>query len=387
MCPTALFVRGPAEMAGAMKQNLPVLDGLRGVAALGVVVFHMHELTQPDQFRQWISHAYLAVDFFFCLSGYIVAYAYDGRRGAMGLRRFLLLRAIRLHPLVMLGALFGLAAYTLDPFATKQQAEPWLLGSAIMGSLLLLPTWTLPMRWGSYIPLNPPAWSLFWEYVANLAYGTILWRMSNGLLTGITLLFGVGIVVSSYLNIGTGLSLGWSWDNMLYAPIRVGFSFGAGILLFRLGAEIRSPLGFVALSIALIGIFVFPYTRLNWVFEPVAILLAFPLIVAIGAGARENPRTARLCALSGRLSYPLYMLHYPFVSVFANYHWNREIPAPYVVPTIIAFTLGAVLTSWLALVLVDEPVRHALKRRLAFPLYSTGAASAGVDELQTARPA
>lgn len=370
-----------------MKQNLPVLDGLRGIAALCVVVFHMHELTQPDQFKQWISHAYLAVDFFFCLSGFIVAYAYDARRGVMGLKRFLLLRAIRLHPLVMLGGVFGLAAYVLDPFTAKQQADPALLASAIVGGLLLLPTWTLPMRWGSYIPLNPPAWSLFWEYAVNLAYGAILWRLSVRVLAVSTLIFGIGIVLSSYLNIKTGMSLGWSWDNMHYAAIRVGFSFGAGIMLFRIGARIRSPLGFAALAIALIGVFVFPYTRLNWIYEAIVIIALFPLIVAVGAGAKEHRWTAKLCAFSGRISYPLYILHYPFVSVFANYHWEHGFPKPWLPAIIALFTLGAIAVSWLALVLFDEPLRHRLKKRFAFPLKSSGAASAGSGGLAAARPA
>jgi peptidoglycan/LPS O-acetylase OafA/YrhL len=253
--------------------------------------------------------------------------------------------------------------------------------------LLLLPVWTLPMRWGSYMPLNPPAWSLFWEYAANIAYGVILWRLSNRVLAAITLSFGIGIVISGFLNMKTGLSLGWSWENIYYAPIRVGFSFGAGILLFRLGAALRSPLGFAALSAALIGVFVFPYTMLNWVYEAVAILLLFPLIVAIGAGARENRWTAGLCAFSGRLSYPLYILHYPFVSVFANYHWGPGFPKAWLPAIIALFTLCAVAVAWLALVLFDEPVRHRLKTRFAFPLKSSGAASAGSDELAAPRTA
>lgn len=363
-----------------MKQNLPVLDGLRGVAALCVVVFHMAELAEPNLKKQWISHAYLAVDFFFCLSGYVVAYAYDDRREAMGLKRFLLLRAIRLHPLVVLGALAGLAAYVLDPFTTKQTAPAELLGAAIVGGALLAPTWTLPHRWGSYIPLNPPAWSLLWEYVANLVYATVLWRAPTRWLALMTGAFGVGIVTS--LMIKGGLSLGWSWDNMLYAPIRVGFSFGAGLLLYRLKLKIASPFGFAALGASLIAVFVFPYTPLNALYEIIVVLLVFPLIVALGAGSAEHKQTRRACAFLGRISYPLYMLHYPFVSLFANYHWSRGFPQAHINLAIAMFTLGAIGLSWLILVLVDEPVRHALKRRLNFPLRSSGAASAGVDVLE-----
>ena len=66
------------------KSHYEILDGLRGVAAILVVIFHTFEVyADENRFKQIINHGYLAVDFFFLLSGFVVAYAYDDRWGRM----------------------------------------------------------------------------------------------------------------------------------------------------------------------------------------------------------------------------------------------------------------------------------------------------------------
>src|SRR6478609_5352395 len=98
------------------KQHFAILDGLRGVAALGVVVFHFMEWIFPDPSKNFIGHGFLAVDFFFCLSGFVIGYAYDDRIQEMGRGAFFKARLIRLHPLVVLGSVLGLLGFLLDPF-------------------------------------------------------------------------------------------------------------------------------------------------------------------------------------------------------------------------------------------------------------------------------
>lgn len=90
------------------KQHFHVLDGLRGIAALAVVIFHFMEWIYPDFTENFIGHGFLAVDFFFCLSGFVIAYAYDNRLTKMGVKSFFTSRLIRLHPLVIAGTLLGL---------------------------------------------------------------------------------------------------------------------------------------------------------------------------------------------------------------------------------------------------------------------------------------
>ena len=91
----------------ASKPRYEILDGLRGVAAMLVVAFHLFETyfhMAPDQ---PINHGYLAVDFFFVLSGFVIGYAYDDRWDKMSLGNFFKRRLIRLHPMLMFGTLFG----------------------------------------------------------------------------------------------------------------------------------------------------------------------------------------------------------------------------------------------------------------------------------------
>src|SRR4051812_33605191 len=143
------------------RQHFEILDGLRGVAAISVVVFHFMEIAVPDYEKSLIAHAYLAVDFFFCLSGFVIAYAYDAKLKDIGIGAFFKLRLIRLHPLVIIGSIIGLAAFIFDPFTDLwvKYADKiwWLFGS----SCLMIPYPVVPERYLNLFHLNPPAWSLF----------------------------------------------------------------------------------------------------------------------------------------------------------------------------------------------------------------------------------
>ncbi len=112
------------------KPHFEILDGLRGVAAIAVVIFHFMEIAVPDPKENFIAHAYLAVDFFFCLSGFVIAYAYDDKMAAIGIPQFLKRRFIRLHPLVVICSVIGLLAFLFDPFSDLHQKyadKTWLL--------------------------------------------------------------------------------------------------------------------------------------------------------------------------------------------------------------------------------------------------------------------
>ena len=159
------------------KQHFQILDGLRGVAALAIVVFHFMEWVYSDFSLNFIGHGFLAVDFFFCLSGFVIAYAYDDRIGKMGTWEFLKLRLIRLHPLVILGSVLGLLAFLFDPFGG--QSELYSVGRIILVficSIFLIPLPIMEDRAFNLFGLNAPSWSLFWEYVANIFYAFILYR-------------------------------------------------------------------------------------------------------------------------------------------------------------------------------------------------------------------
>jgi len=96
------------------KPHYPILDGLRGVAAIVVVIFHIFEAHSAGPLYQIVNHGYLAVDFFFLLSGFVISYAYDDRWGKMSVGSFFKRRLVRLHPLVIMGMVIG-AVFFLFP--------------------------------------------------------------------------------------------------------------------------------------------------------------------------------------------------------------------------------------------------------------------------------
>ena len=205
----------PGEALFKTKQHYQILDGLRGIAALAVVCFHFMEIAYSDYSQNFIGHGFLAVDFFFCLSGFVIAYAYNGRIGKIGTVEFFKLRLIRLHPLVILGSVFGLLAYLFDPFGGNPAA--YSAGNLLvifLCSVLLVPFPVMAGRYFNLFGLNAPAWSLFWEYMANIVYALVLYRVNRWFLVVIAVIAGgwLCIIVRHEGNLMGGWGGSTFWD-------------------------------------------------------------------------------------------------------------------------------------------------------------------------------
>ncbi|RYZ15670.1 MAG: acyltransferase, partial [Chitinophagaceae bacterium] len=325
-----------------------------------VVLFHLYEAVYPDYTRHPIHHGYLAVDFFFLLSGFVVGYAYDDRWGRMTVKDFFRIRLIRLQPLVLLGVALGLIGFLVDPYnATPQGAGKIALATLLAFALLPGPD---IRGWGETHPLNGPCWSLLQEYIANIGYALVGRRMGVKalwvvLVTSAALLCVTG---SRLPNIGTG----WSYETFWIATVRMLFPFTAGLLLFRMGRLIRIPAAFPLCSLVLAAVFLLPAaTRLNGLFDAALVILIFPLIVAAGAGGRISGQWAKACDFLGRLSYPLYILHYPFIYTYTAWVYIDK-PAPEkILPVAAGLFVGFIILAWAALKWYDEPLRAWLRKR------------------------
>jgi peptidoglycan/LPS O-acetylase OafA/YrhL len=340
------------------------LDGLRGIAAVAVVVFHFMEIAIPDYSDSFIAHAYLMVDFFFCLSGFVIAYAYDAKIREIGIAAFFKLRLIRLHPLVIIGSIIGLAAFVLDPFSSlwiKYTDRLFLLFGT---SCLMIPYPVVPERFFNLFHLNPPTWSLFFEYIANIFYALVLIRVGKKLLWILVIAGAAALCYEARTS--QNLSVGWSGDTFWGGAIRVWYSFLAGVLVYRLGFIIRTRLGFLAISALLAIAFLFPFSKTyNWIIDPAIVILYFPLLVVLGAGGRLRRGVQKICQFSGDISYPLYMIHYPFIWWFMSYVEKNK---PSLLEMSMVSAIGTVLLIILAYVVmrfVDTPIRKLLKNKLA----------------------
>ncbi|MBE7169025.1 MAG: acyltransferase [Williamsia sp.] len=343
------------------KQHFEILDGLRGVAALAVVVFHFMEWVFTDPGKNFIGHGFLAVDFFFCLSGFVIGYAYDNRIRKMGAGEFFKLRLIRLHPLVVLGSVLGLLGFFLDPFAGPIAYGTGKLALLFVCSLFLIPLPLMEERAFNLFAFNAPSWSLFWEYVANVFYAIVLYKIGRRSLVALTILAAAGICVVSYR--AGNLLGGWSKDNFLDGGARVAYSFLAGLLIYRSNWIIKNRLGFASLAILLFLAFVMPGSTWNWLTEALVVLFYFPLLVSLGAGSSLSPQAKKVCRFSGNISYPLYMTHYAAIWVFGNYFTNRKPSIDELPYIIIPGTVFLVVVAYWVMVFYDIPVRRYLMKK------------------------
>lgn len=343
------------------KQHFEILDGLRGVAAIIVVIYHFMEIAITDYNKNFLSHGFLAVDFFFCLSGFVIAYAYDSRAEHITLMQFIKLRLIRLHPLVLIGSVLGLLTFLFDPYsdfyAIYGFGKTLLL---FLASAFLIPYPAMPERYTNLFCLNAPAWSLFWEYIANIFYILILFKLSKQILTVLTV---IGAACICYIAvIHTNVSGGWGGQNFFDGGARVLFSFMAGMMVYRFNWIIKNKLGFIGVSILLLMAFLFPYRdQYNWITEPIIVILYFPLLVSLGAGAVLNPALKNVCKLSGEISYPLYMTHYPFVWIYLTYVAVVKPTGMMLFGVIPVSVILLIILAYLIMRFVDAPLRKYLK--------------------------
>src|ERR1700733_6455076 len=198
------------------KSHYQILDGLRGVASVIVIVFHCFEtFTGGNRFIQIINHGYLAVDFFFVLSGFVVAYAYDDRWTKMTKWDFYKRRLVRLQPMVGMGSVIGAALFYFqkgDVFPLIAGTPVWkMLLLMVIGATLIPVPISMDIRgWQEMHPLNGPAWSLFFEYIANILYALIVRRFSKLLLSIFVMLAACLLITHAVTGKEGDLNGGWT---------------------------------------------------------------------------------------------------------------------------------------------------------------------------------
>ena len=367
------------------KPRYEILDGLRGVAALGVVMFHMMEC-YPSEITRWVMpHGFMSVDFFFALSGLVLGYAYDDRWDKMSTWDFFKRRLTRLQPMAIMGVIIGVCFfyYTGGPTFDAVDSAPWYM--LLLEALLLIFMIPLPKSmdirgWGELTSINGPIWTLIYEYVANILYALFL-RRTGKLVLGIIVAFCALMSADLCLQLNLWGNLvdpdyyctingGFICDpeHVYRAMVRLMYPFTMGLLLSRIGRFIRIKDGFWAASLLVLAMVSTPMlTSISPLYEGIyelcAILLLFPLILSIGAGSKlEGARATRLCLFVGQLSFPLYITHYPILYMHMSWAENHmDSPVSTHVFVGITTLIMCIGVAWACLKLVDEPARAWLK--------------------------
>lgn len=364
------------------KPHYHILDGLRGVAALMVLIYHFFEAFGPNPYEMNCNHGFLAVPFFFVLSGFVIGYAYDDRwkRKTMTTFDFIKRRIIRLHPMVVIGVLLGVTSFLIQGSVKWDGTEVSLSSVLLAGcsTLLMLPAIPesiIEIRgFGEIFPLNGPLWSLFVEYIGSFLYAILLRHLSTRWLGGLSLVSGIGVATYAIGN-GSGfhnLGVGWTMnDGLLWAGLLVmTFCFSFGLLMARIFRPIRLRGAFWLCAVAIIVLTAMPYVGgkanaiWNGVYEAVCVVILFPAIVWLGAsGVTTDKRSTAICQFCGAVSYPVYVIHYPSMYLFYAWVWKHSVPlteAWYIGAGVI---VGNILLAYFLLKIYDEPVRKWLSQR------------------------
>lgn len=367
----------PAAAFADTKPHYNILDGLRGVAAITVVCFHLFEAYATSHVDQRINHGYLAVDFFFILSGFVVGYAYDDRWKTMTTRDFLLRRFIRLQPMVVMGALIGAVMFYFQGCAVWDVSTvtvAMLLGATLLNALLLPATKGIEVRGlGEMYPLNGPSWSLFFEYIGNLLYASFIRKLGNRSLGILVLLAGIGLAAFAIFGPLGDICVGFAMDaeNMLGGSLRLLFSFSAGLLMSRIFKPVHIKGAFWICGLSVVALLSVPriggyeHFWMNGLYDTLCAVLLFPLLVYLGASGKTTDKyTTRLCKFLGDISYPLYMVHYPFIYLYYAWVKNENLTFEESLPGAAALVVGSIVLAYLCLKWYDEPVRKYLTKRL-----------------------
>ncbi|MDR0995361.1 MAG: acyltransferase, partial [Tannerella sp.] len=323
------------------KPHYEILDGLRGVAAFIVVAFHLFEAHATSSLDQILNHGYLAVDFFYVLSGFVIGYAYDDRWGRMSLGDFARRRLIRLHPMVVAGSFVGALFFYFQgcPEWPGIPSVPlWkVIGIMLIGMTLLPVPLSMDIRgWQEMHPLNGPQWSLFYEYIANALYALFFRRVKKWVLALFVALFACATLHLTLTSPQGDIIGGWSLDKQ---QLTIGFTrllypFFAGLLLFRVSKLRHIKHAFPLCSLLVIVFLCLPRIGgadglwKNGLYDALVIILVFPFIVYLGAcGEVKGKYAPRICKFFGDLSYPLYITHYPLIYTYTAWV-NRTPNAP-----------------------------------------------------------
>ena len=362
------------------KPHYQILNGLRGVAAIMVIFYHIFEAFATSSMDQKFNHGYLAVDFFFVLSGFVIGYAYDDRWRKMSVNNFFRRRLIRLQPMVIMGAFLGLITFLIQGGETWDgtKAPFMMIAIAFVLHIFLIPA--LPGSGvevrgnGEMFPLNGPSWSLFFEYIGNILYALFLRRFSTKALKVVVMLSGIGLATFAVGNFsGFGhLGVGWTLadNNFIGGLLRLFYAFSAGLLMSRVFKPKKIKGAFLISSIVIIVLLSIPFIGnrdqlwMNGLYDAICTIVIFPILVYIGASGTLNSKTSeRVCKFLGDISYPLYMVHYPFMYLFYSWVWKNGLTFAEVWPIAIVLLFGNILLAWIILKLYDVPVRKFLVKR------------------------
>ena len=338
------------------------LDGIRGAAALLIVMRHAETFFVPYSFQE----SYLAVDLFFVMSGVVLCRSYEAKLlQGLAPTRFAWIRVVRIEPLYLLGCGLSVVAIVLNPDSIVHLRD--------LPRLMLLAVFIIPDLSGiDTYPLNAPSWSLFFELLINFVYGFSIKMLRRRLLVAVTVLSGLMLIPIIAFSQHHNLNLGFTARSFPTGLFRVAYSFFAGVIICRLyerapamvGGSAGNLLSWMVLGLVVVILSMEVNHRVQPYFDYLVVTLAFPLIVYGSLRFVMSGASAAMFRFLGVTSYAIYVLHAPLARLIESrlpHHGGSMVPyAPWAG---FAFMASLVVLAYAVDTIYDIPVRRFLLRQ------------------------
>jgi len=280
--------------------------------------------------------------------------------------------------MVVMGSIIGAIGFyfqggALWPIISSIPVWKMLVVMLIGFTMIPLPPSMDIRGWYESYPLNGPAWTLFYEYIANILYAVVIRKFSKTALAILVFIAGCALIHFAVTNAEGDLIGGWSLEP---AQLRIGitrliYPFFAGLLLSRVATLTHIKNSFSWCSLLIIVVLSIPriggstHLLMNGLYEALIIIFIFPLIVYMGASGDVKSRCAtRLCKFLGDISYPIYITHYPLIYIYTAWVRDNKVSLQDGWPFGLLVLISAVTIAYVCLRFYDEPIRAWLKKKV-----------------------
>jgi peptidoglycan/LPS O-acetylase OafA/YrhL len=331
------------------------MDALRCIGVMAVVLYHIGHRFPAAQFA---THGHLAIDFFFIMSGFVLAHGYEGKLGSMSVLRFAQIRLIRLLPLSSLGVLIG-TAYLLLRWKVHPELSdslPEIITTSALNVVFIPKLWIAAATKSELFPADGILWSISLELLMSLIWASGVYRFRTSALAFIT---AVGAAVAAFCILQNGEpDIGYNWSTYFAGVGRAVFGYFAGVVIWRLRPRFTLSWQTHALTaVALAAMFSLPLESLAY--DIIAITMLLPLLIYI-LSSTELYSDFPSVRFFADLSYPLYMIHLPILMFLSG--WVKETGSNSAQASLLAFASIPLVVAlcWYAGRAYDVPVRRWL---------------------------
>ncbi len=333
------------------RERIIKLDGLRGLFSLMLLLFHYRQNMLPDIIYNnfLIRESYLFVDFFFVLSGYVIALNYNKISNFQDIMQYFKRRFFRLYPLLLFTTVIFFLYYIAGNIIKNYESGIFIFEDIIVVDIkqkflafldTILLTNSTPLL-GSTMGMNEPSWSVSTEFISYILFGFIL-LLFNGLLRNISIVI-IILVASLY-----------SYYNSSIFPFNGELGFLRGLISFNLGyfvwyfsyKKFRIP-NFVEYLIPIILCALFYMLYFNsldyLISKSVLAIFSIPVFFSLAIyillytnGFISKTLESSIFQKLGKISYSLYLNHFLIVMVLPKILFKAlDLPHSFIVQIIV----------------------------------------------------